>query len=445
MSVAPRKKKTSWALYKLDKNNGNNLSEGLPIRRMADTLSRFRAEYMQKPDETVEDWQYRLMLGKARKKVDLSWDELAKMLDYGSGQYIRKLAYGIVRYVDYLKEKIQLGEELDDNEVQIMVDELQSIDKKVFQLKSETIRVRDQRREFNKVLREQARSGHIQDQVTEAVNNLAKIKPLVFDKIPSKAGTREAALLMSDWHKGVNSLNYWNEFNDIEFQKRVKILTEKTIRYAKDHNVSKLHCFLLGDLVHGLIHVTARIASTENSVMQTKLVAETLSYVFAEFAKEFNAVRVYSARGNHERISANIKESVAGESFFDMIPWYLKARLGHIKNIVFVENEYDEEIIVTNICGQHIFAVHGHRDKLPSAVQNLSLMLRIFPDFIFMGHYHQNMEKEVHSADIVVNPSLSGVDEYAKELRLTGKPAQKLLIFDKDDGRLCTYPIKLVS
>lgn len=408
-------------------------------------MSRFRQEYMQQPSETEQDWRYRLMLGKARKKIDMSWDEIGAMLGMGSGQYVRKLAYGIIRYVDYLKEKLDLGDEIDDDEAQALIDEINAIDQKVFQLKTETVRMRDQRREFNRVIREQARSEHIKDQLHDSVLSLAKLKPIEFARRPAIKSKREAALLLSDWHKGLNALNHWNEINDTVFQERIKILTEKTIKYAKENNVSKLHCFLLGDLVHGLIHVTARIAATEDSVTQTKAVAETLSYVLAEFAKEFNTVKVYCARGNHERMSANIKESVASESFFDLIPWYLKARLNHIPNIQFVDNEYDEEIIVVDICGQKIFGAHGHRDHLKSVIQNLSLMLRMFPDYVFLGHYHKSMEDGVHSAEVIVNPSLSGVDEYAKEKRLTGKPAQKLIIFDQDEGRLCTYNIKLAS
>ena len=303
-------------------------------------MSRFRQEYMQQPNETEQDWRYRLMLGKARKKIDLSWDEIGRTLGMGSGQYVRKLSYGIARYMDYLKEKLDLGDEIDDDEAQALIDEINTIDQKVFQLKTETVRMRDQRREFNRVIRDQARATHIKEQLHDSVMSLAKLKPIEFAKRPSKKSDREAALLLSDWHKGLNALNHWNEINDSIFQERVRILTEKTIKYAKENNVSKLHCFLLGDLVHGLIHVSARIAATEDSITQTKMVAETISYVLAEFAKEFHTVKVYCARGNHERVSANIKESVASESFFDIIPWYLKARLKDAPNIQFVENEF---------------------------------------------------------------------------------------------------------
>ena len=60
-----------------------------------------------------------------------------------------------------------------------------------------------------------------------------------------------------------------------------------------------------------------------------------------------------------------------------------------------------------------------------------------------MGHYHRGAEDEVHGSEVIINSSLSGVDDYAKELRYVNTPAQKFMIFNKDEGRVCTYNIKL--
>ena len=43
---------------------------------------------------------------------------------------------------------------------------------------------------------------------------------------------------------------------------------------------------------------------------------------------------------------------------------------------------------------------------------------------------------------VTTNGTLSGVDEYAKDLRLTGTATQTLMMYNKD-GRYCTYKIKL--
>ena len=71
-------------------------------------------------------------------------------------------------------------------------------------------------------------------------------------------------------------------------------------------------------------------------------------------------------------------------------------------------------------------------------------MLKLFPSMVVMGHVHHSEENEVFSVPIVVNSSLSGVDSYAKDLRMTSMPSQKLIIFENtDDWRVCTYNIHL--
>lgn len=55
--------------------------------------------------ENESDFEYllRLVLAKRNKEIKLDWDELAALLNRGwSGEYLRKLAYGLYEYEDYL-------------------------------------------------------------------------------------------------------------------------------------------------------------------------------------------------------------------------------------------------------------------------------------------------------------------------------------------------------
>lgn len=54
--------------------------------------------------ETTFEYMLRLVLAKRTKDTNLGWDEIAELLDgeYGSGEYLRKLAYGIYEYDDYI-------------------------------------------------------------------------------------------------------------------------------------------------------------------------------------------------------------------------------------------------------------------------------------------------------------------------------------------------------
>lgn len=54
-------------------------------------------------NETNFEYKLRLVLAKRNKEITLDWNELATLLDEGcSGEFLRKIAYGIYQYHDYL-------------------------------------------------------------------------------------------------------------------------------------------------------------------------------------------------------------------------------------------------------------------------------------------------------------------------------------------------------
>lgn len=395
-------------------------------------------EYNQRPGESFEAWKYRLILGKKDGEVELSWTDICNTLGLNCGQeYIRKIAMGIYEYRNYLRQQHE-DEELSDSE-------LNSIGKaEAAEMRSRMtkMQMQDQKRMVNRDLREWARAEHLQETIAKAIQNLNTEKPLVVKKRHiNKDAKNEGALLLSDWHVGMVTDNAVNKFNKVIFKQRIEKLMQDTIENAKRHDIKKLHVFSLGDLANGLIHVTTRINNEEDIVQQCITVAETLSEMLMEFSESFD-VNFYWSRGNHERVSANKKESVCRESFSDLILWFLKARLANLDGITICENKMDDEIIITDICGQTCLAVHGHKDKPARSLQNLALLLKIFPDYIFMGHFHSNAERDIQGAEVIVNGSLCGTDDYAMSLRRTSIPSQKFMVFNSD-GRLCTYNIRL--
>lgn len=392
-----------------------------------------KKEYNQQPDETLTEWKYRLLIGKARKQIKLSWTQIRDLLMLDcTTDHIRHHAYGALGYESFIQEAAAYQENNIDTDAEAA--ELAA--------KREKIRMQDQKRELNKLLREWARAEHIDEEVKKAAQAAAKIKPLQAAKPIQFSGGREAILILSDWHYGQKSANCCNTFNDAVFRQRIETLLSRTKEYCKRHEVQRLHVFALGDLVNGLIHVTTRINNTEDVIKQTMTVAEVLSDMLNNFSKTMK-VDAYFSRGNHDRVSANKKESIAAESFFDVLPWYVRARIGDDQNIEIHNNTVDEEIVTAQIAGCNVFAVHGHKDRPGKAVQNLSLMLRQFPDLVLLGHFHAAAEQDVQGADVVVNGSLCGTDDYAMQLRRTSKPAQKLLIMGDGGGRECTYNINL--
>lgn len=394
-------------------------------------------EWNQAPGESYEDWKYRVILGKRDGKAGLSWSEVCRMLGLSCGaEHIRKIATGIAKYRDYLNDK----------NIESLTDAPQSaidaIDQKHFDLRKQKMQMQDQKRELNKLLREWARAEHIQEEMKKSIEKLPKIaREKDINLAPLSEYEKEAVLMLSDWHVGMVTANCTNTFNTKILEDRVCKLQTRVLEICNKEHVRRVHIFCLGDLVHGLIHVTARIQSEEDVVRQSMLAAELLANLL-NTVSEHVPVDLYWARGNHDRISPNKKESIAKESFADLILWYLKARLSDIDEITFHENETDDEIIVTDIMGHTIFAAHGHKDRPTKTVENLSLLLKEFPDFVLLGHFHSAAEREVQGAEILVNGSLCGTDDYAMSLRKTSKPSQKMMILS-EEGRVCTYNINL--
>lgn len=309
-------------------------------------------------------------------------------------------------------------------------------------LQAERVKLRDQKNALNKSIREQSRFEYLQESLLLAADVVAKEKPLVWNGQIAKVGYKEAALLLGDWHVGLEVDNFMNKYNTEICRKRLANLVGRVIQYSREHRLAKLHVFDLGDNIAGTIHNAVRVACNEDVVSQVMIASELFAEVIATLSNEIPEILVYSVTDNHSRILPNKNDTVQKESFARFIPWWLKWRLVAFKNVTIMDTVLDYEIAVADIMGQTIFAVHGHNDQVSNVVPNLALMTKKFPDCVFLGHYHHSVEDEIHGCDVVVNPSLVGVEEYSKGIRKSSKPAQKLIIFN-EQGRECTYSINL--
>ena len=366
---------------------------------------------------------------KINKEVDKTWDELANEYGFINGESLRQ------KFKKWRKKNDMLPTR-DDNIVN-------EIELKKIELQKEKQRFYDQRREYNKLYREDARFEHIKDEFIKEIRENDSLK-LDFKTPPMYMSSgKDGVLLLSDWHVGLNVDNYWNKYNIDVFYKRIQDLVEKVIEYGKFHKINTLHILGLGDFCHGIIHISARVDSEEDVVSQIKIVSETLTQMLVKFSNTFNNVEFYNISGNHGRISPNKKESINRENFEEFIMWYLEAKLNNKSNIQLHKNSYDDDIIVCNILGYNCLGVHGDRDRINNVAQNLTLMMKIIPDYIFTADKHHLEENEIHGVEVIINRSLSGVDEFAKNIRKTSFAGQSFMIFDKDIGRECTYNIKL--
>ena len=413
-----------------------------------------KKEYNQLPGESYPEWRSRVLSHVATKEYDLSWEHACMLLGMEMNpERARKMGEEIVAKkisVKKIEDAEDLAyEELLESEDSNLDKENKALIRKEIRLQKEKVKVNDIKRETNAKIRDRARFEVLLGALTDAIleNNIVP----VFDKDESellKASLsdreNEGILLLSDWHKGMVCANLHNIFNDEVFDRRVQELVDKTILYGEYHKIKKLHVFALGDLVHGLIHINARIESNTDVAEQTSGIIIKLIQVLRALSKHFELF-VYFSRGNHDRIEKNKKESIDKESFFDIIKSMVKYIIkdtGGDDVIHVMPNKLDPEIIRAEVLGNVCYAVHGHKEKTKSVAKDLASFTREIPDYIFMGHYHAAMEINDNDTEVIVNGSLCGSDSFAISIRRTSRPSQKFMVFNKD-GRLCTYNIML--
>jgi hypothetical protein len=304
----------------------------------------------------------------------------------------------------------------------------------------------DQRREYNKILVNDARADHLTEQLIEAAN----IVPLqdysnVFT-FKNDSSRDEAILCLSDWHYGQVSNNIWNEYNTDICLQRVSKLFDKVSSALREHNVKTLHIALLGDFVNGAIHTGCRVAAEENTCEQLMHVSEILANFINAISVYVDAVCVYSTYGNHARTIQNKNDSIHADNMERVIPWWLKQRLKDNHKVNIVDSEY-YEFIYMDVCGHNVVCTHGDLDRFKDlGVIVNSLFSKKYGktiDYTFSGDKHHLESFEQFGIESTLVGSLCGTDEFANNKRLYSQPMQTLCIFTPEDGKLCTYNIKL--
>lgn len=307
--------------------------------------------------------------------------------------------------------------------------------------------VQDQRREYNKQLASDARAEHLIEKLVEAANNLQEVKPLLFDNGGfSIKSNNEAIISFADWHFGMVADNIWNRYDVTICKERVCNLVSKTIEYLKLNDVSTLHIFILGDLAHGSIHTSARVASEEETCNQLMMVSELVAEAINELSKYVNIINVYSTYGNHLRTVQNKNDSIHSDNMEKIIPWWLKQRLKGNKKVVIEDNDY-YEFIFTKVCGYNVVATHGDLDRIKKVGATMNAIFNKMYgetiDYVVTADKHHLESFEEVGIESTIVGSLCGTDEYANNKRLYSSPSQTLMMFNEYDGKYCQYNIKL--
>lgn len=390
--------------------------------------------------ENESEDQYFYRVCNMKDALGFTWSQMAKIFndEFGcnKGDTAYRKKWAAFKDVFEANADKLVGANAYSNELQEQIDEIYKAKKQFY----------DQRREYNKMLTSNARADHLAEKLIEA----AHVAPLVnySDKFTfvDNGSEKDAVLILSDWHYGQVSDNIWNQYNVEICEKRVSVLFEKVYGALREHHVGTLHVVLLGDLINGAIHTTCRVASEENTCDQIMHVSELLAHFISALSVCVGHLKVYSTYGNHARTIQNKNDSIHSDNMERIIPFWLKQRLKNNDKVDVVDSDY-YEFVYMDVCGHNVVCTHGDLDKFKNIGATINnLFTKKYGktiDYTFSADKHHLESFEQFGVESTLVGSLCGVDEYANNKRLYSNPMQTLCIFTPNDGKLCSYNIKL--
>lgn len=396
---------------------------------------------IKRKDETPLAHHRRLVYGKLIDKTlsDCDYSELAEAL-YGqaySSDVARRMLYGSRRTLELLDDAACYDGDIRED-----------INAQVMEMRKERQRLFDQRRELYKLMSFEGRMEHVCESLVSAANNLENSVGVMFNAAyvePQYLTNNEAVLVFSDWHYGMKTSNVFNQYDTGVCVNRVQNTVNAAIQRIQLHRCRMLHVVVLGDLMHGAVHVGARVASDELACDQLMQVSEILAQAIMKLGQYCEETRVYMTYGNHARTVQNKHDSIHRDNIERIVPWWLEQRFQNHENIKIMPAS-ETEFLFIRACGHDICATHGDLDGVKGSPRLLATLFQKQYgrdiEYIILGDKHHRESFHELGVTATICGSLCGTDDYANDKRLYSNPEQLLLIVDPERGVDAEYRIR---
>lgn len=308
-------------------------------------------------------------------------------------------------------------------------------------LEKEKVKFRDERNEYNRLLRESARSEVNWERLKDYIHasNHSPINVPVGKPIKSN---NDMLVMLSDFHIGQTFDNCWGKYNsDIAKERLGKYLSE-VIDTQMRYGSQDCYVAILGDLISGGLHPSIKVSDRENIIQQVIICSELILGFVLELAKHFKTVKIAAVNGNHSRIEPKEK-AILGERLDEIIAWYVESHIGDSKNIIMQKSPYDGTLNVMNIRGKKYVLCHGDYDNFTKGgISNLAMMINEIPYACLFGHLHTNAF-QAENVMMIRGGTLAGSgNQYTVEKRLNGKPGQMMCVVN-EQGVKALMPVEL--
>lgn len=362
-----------------------------------------------------------------KTQVGLSWQDIAELL---------RDKYGVIHSRHWYARNYGTLIQPKDTENFNNILDLDSYQEKLLSLQKERAKLSDERTQNRAYVRRMAREETLKEIAIQAVQVMSnkKLLPVVSNSSSSPVDSKEAILIISDWHLGIEEQSALNVYNPDVAKERVAKLRDNVLSRLQKGDINRLRVVNLGDMIAGRIHLQIRLQSRYDVITQTMEVTEMIAELLSDLSVASQLpIDYYSCTDNHSRVEPDKSDSLELESLSRFTDWYLSLRLKDNSLITMHSNVYGPDIISFDCLGYNIMGVHGDKDK-KTQLDRLRLMLPERYDLLLMAHLHHFWMDESNGTKIIGNGSLMGVDDYARSLRLSSKASQTMLIMSRERG-----------
>lgn len=394
-----------------------------------------------KPFEGQGELDYLWSIGQAKDNgvYDGTWDDIAYLINFyyrnDESEYRTSSAYR--KPYEQAKKFYESGvfNKFSEDEYIVKLNDTKR------QAEREKVKLRDERRAWNKQNYVDARAEDILDKLSDSLVDVGRIR-FPNHNTESYVSDNDIVVVLSDLHIGAEFYNCFGKFDTDIAKERMSELLSNVIELQKIHNSENCYVLSLGDQISGIIHKTVQVTNRENVVDQVKIATELIASFCYELSKHFSSINYVSVSGNHSRLTTKKENAIHDDRLDDLISWAVGLTLYNVENFNILDANIDTSIAIFNIRGKTYIATHGDYDGFNKGdVQRLVSMIREFPEAWFTGHIHTIAVDEVNEIKMIRGGSLAGSgDDYTIEKRLSGKASQLVCVVD-DNGLKAYYPI----
>ena len=323
--------------------------------------------------------------------------------------------------------------------------ELEELEDKRKEIEKERIKLRTEKLEYNKLLREESREELWWEYLDNSIKNMTPIEiPKNNDNIIEKI-IKDGLLVISDCHYGRQCIikgldgEIISEYNINIFKSRMWDLLNQVKECCKERNIKHLNVLNNGDFIDGLLRIS-QLQSLQMGVIDSSLeYGEFMSVWLNELSKIVN-IDYYQTNGNHDeiRILTGKKGDFACENVGKIIIKIISLRLEN-NNKINIHNS-NNDFAYINILGTNVLGYHGENKNLINSIRFFRSLYKKNIDILIGGHLHsQSLETEssglLGDCQCIRTSGICGIDDYSVKLQKSAKAGASMFIFKEGKGK----------